>query len=202
MKAPLFHSTALCVVAAALAVSSGCASGPDAKGTVDSMGNLGVEIAKVKDSIDGTIAALETVAATEAGDVQSKSRAFKQSVTALDAQSDVVRGHAEAMRVKGDAFFEAREGSATVSAERRAELSASYAKIKEDMAVAKEEFTPFLASLKDIDSYLSLDPSLKGVQSMASLVEKAKGNGAQVKSHIDAVLVQVNSVRGMLATTK
>jgi hypothetical protein len=89
-----------------------------------------------------------------------------------------------------------------VSAERRAELAASYAKIKADMALAKEQFAPFLASLKDIEGYLSLDPSLKGVQAMATFVAKAKDNGAQVKSHIDAVLAQVNSVRGMLDTTK
>ena len=84
--------------------------------------------------------------------------------------------------------------------ERRAELTAAYAKIKEDMAPAKEEFTPFLASLKDIESYLKVDPSMKGINSMADLVKKAKDNGAQVKSRIDAVLVQVNSVRGMLST--
>jgi hypothetical protein len=200
---PLFRSVAACVVvAAALAVSTGCASGPDAKGTVDSMGTLGIEVAKVKDSIDGTIGALEAVAGTQPGDLKSNSEAFTQSVTALDAQSKVVRGHAEAMRAKGDEFFKAREGSATVSAERRAELAASYAKIKADMALAKEQFAPFLASLKDIEGYLSLDPSLKGVQAMATFVAKAKDNGAQVKSHIDAVLAQVNSVRGMLDTTK
>ena len=199
---PLFRSVAACVVAAALAVATGCSSGPDAKGTVDSMGNLGIEVAKVKDSIDGTIGALETVAGTQAADLKSNSEAFTQSVTALDAQSKVVRGHAEAMKAKGDEFFKAREGSANVSPERRAELATSYAKIKADMALAKEQFAPFLASLKDIDSYLRLDPSVKGVESMATLVAKAKDTGAQVKSRIDAVLVQVNSVRGMLATTK
>lgn len=35
---------------------------------------------------------------------------------------------------------------------------------------------------------------------MSELAAKAKTNGTQVKSRIDAVLVQVNSVRGMVPT--
>jgi hypothetical protein len=70
------------------------------------------------------------------------------------------------------------------------------------MALAKEEFLPFQASLKDIQSYLSLDMSLKGVNSMSGMVGKAKESGAAVKSRLDDVLARLNSVRGMLATGK
>jgi hypothetical protein len=54
--------------------------------------------------------------------------------------------------------------------------------------------------LKDIQSYLKVDPSTKGINSMGELVKKAKDHGAQVNASIDAVLTQVNSVRGMLST--
>jgi len=63
-----------------------------------------------------------------------------------------------------------------------------------------EQFTPFLKSLKDIESYLALDLSPTGIKAMGDLAKQARDNGDKVKSSIDAVLVQVNSVRGMLST--
>jgi hypothetical protein len=199
-----FRPITICVVALAgtLAVSSGCASGPDAKGTVDSMSSFGNEVAKVKDAIDNAVRALEGVVNSSGADLKANFETYTKSVKALDEQSKVVQKHADDMKAKGDEFFKEWETSKTVTPERRSELAASYAKIKEDMVLAKEKFTPYLASLKDIDSYLSLDLTLKGVNSMTDLVRKAKDNGAQVKARIDSVLVQLNSVRGMLSTAK
>jgi hypothetical protein len=190
---------AICLVAAALA---GCSSGPDAKATADRMGAFGLETAKVNDAIDDTTKSLDALVGAQPADIKPRFEAYTKSLAALDEQAKVVRAEAEKMKASGDAFFKEWEtdAAATVSPERRAELSAAYAKIKEDMAVAGEAFTPFLASLKDIQSYLSLDLSLKGINSVAEIVKTAKGNGAQVKSHIESVITQVNSVRGMLST--
>ena len=196
-----FRFMTFCLVAAALAISTGCSSGPDVKATADSMGTFGIETAKAKDSIDGTLKALEALVGTQASDIKVPFDAYTKSLTALDEQANVVRKHAGEMKAAGDLFFKKWEAdaTATVSPERRAELSASYTRIKEDMAQAGDTFTPFLASLKDIQSYLKLDLSLKGINDMADLVKKANDDGAQVKSRIEAVIVQVNSVRGMLS---
>lgn len=200
MNLHFLSSTAICVVAVSTsAVSSGCASSPDAKATVASMDTFGVEIARVKDSIDDTLKALEAVVGTQASDIRVNFDAYSKSLSALDKQAKVVRGRAEEMKAMGDQFFKEWEPE-NVSPERRTELTASYAKIKDDMTLAKEQFTPFLSSLKDIESYLKLDLSPTGINSMGDLVKRAKDNGTQVKSRIDAVLVQVNSVRGMLST--
>lgn len=189
------------VLAGTFAVSPGCASsGADAQATVHSMGEFGLEVAKVKDSIDRTITSLETVVASQPADIIANVEAYGKSVKSLDGQAKVVRGRAEEMKSKGDEFFKEWEAPASVTPERRAELTQSYGKIKADMTSAKDEFTPFLAALKDIESYLRVDPSVKGINSMAELSKKAKEHGAQVKARIDAVMVQVNSVRGMLQT--
>ncbi len=194
------HFMAMCVVSAGtLAVSPGCASSPDAEAAVASMDNFGHEVAKVKDSIDSTVKALEAVVGSQPADINANVAAYSKTVTALDGQAKVVRSRAEEMRSMGDEFFEEWEPE-DVSPERRSELTAAYATIKTNMTSAKEGFTPFLASLKDIESYLKVDPSSKGINSMAELVTKAKANGAQVNSRIDAVLDSVNSVRGMLST--
>jgi len=196
-----FHSLALCVVAAgALTGSSGCASSPEAGATVASMDTFGVELAKVKDSIDDTVQALETVVGTEAGDLRVHFAAYSKSLAALDRQAKVVRKRAEEMRAMGDEFFKEWEAPEDVSPERRAALNASYTRIEEDTTLAKEQFTPFLQALKDIESYLELDLSLTGIHSMGELTQKAKDNGAKVKTSIDAALLQLNSVGGMLST--
>ena len=202
MNLHFFHSMAVCVVAAgAFAVFPGCASSPpDAGAAVTSMDAFGVEVAKVKDSIDGAVQALEAVVATEPSDIRANFDAYKKSVAALDRQASVVRKRAEEMRAKGDEFFKEWEPPKNVTPERRAELTASYAKIKEATTLAKDQFVPFLKSMKDIESYLELDLSLTGINSMGDLAKGARDNGAAVKSSIDAVLVQVNSVRGMVST--
>jgi len=192
---------ALFVVATgACAVLSGCASSPDAGETVSSMGSFGVEVAKVKDSIDNSVKALEADVEAPAGDLRVCFDAYKESLLVLDRQAAVVRERAEEMRTTGDEFFAVWEPVEDVSPERRAELTASYARIKGDMTLAKEQFTPFQKSLKDVEGYLTLDLSPKGIDAMGDLAKQAKDNGAKVKASIDAVLLQMNSIRGMLST--
>ena len=191
----------LCVlVLATSSWTAGCASSADAKSTVGSMGSFGTEVAKVKDAIDNALKGLEAVAGSQAGDVRANIDAYSKAVTALDGQANVVKKRAEEMRAKGDEFFKEWEPPKSVSKERRAEFTAAYAKIKADMTAAKDEFVPFLKSLKDVQGYLKVDPSTKAVASISELVQKAKDSGARVKASIDAVLNQVNSVRGMLPT--
>lgn len=187
-------------VVCAVATHSGCASSPDAKETVDSMGDFGHEVAKVKDSLDSALNALDAVVASQPAEISANVTMYSKTVSALDAQSKVVKSRAEEMRSKGDEFFKEWEAPEGMSPERRAELTSSYAKIKENMAATKEGFTPLLASLKDIESYLKVDPSTKGIGAMGALVKKAKDDAAHVKTRVDAVLDQVNSVRGMLST--
>lgn len=186
---------------AALALSYGCASsGPNAKDTVDSMSAFGNETAKAKDAITKTVASLETLTSSQAADIRVNFDAYSKSVTALDEQDKLVKDNADKMQANGDLFFKDWEGSETVTPERRAELSASYAKIKTDMGAARESFVPFMASLKDIESYMNLDQTVKGINSMGGLVQKAKDNSVTVNSQLDAVLKDLNSVRGMLST--
>jgi hypothetical protein len=186
-------------VVAALALSYGCASGPNARDTVDSMSAFGNETAKVKDTINQAVKSLETLTSSQAGDIRNNLDAYSKSVAELDGQANRVRDTAEKMKANGDAYFKDWEGSETITPERHAELSAAYARIKDDMAVAEEDFGPFMASLKDVQSYLTLDPTLKGINSMGGLAQKARDNSATVNSQLDTVLKDLNSVRGMLS---
>ena len=186
---------------AALALSYGCASsGPNAKDTVESMSAFGNETAKAKDAINQAVKSLETLTSSPAADIRMNFDAYSGAVAALDDQAKLVKANADKMQANGDLFFKNWEGSETVTPDRRAELSAGYARIKDDMAAAKDSFVPFMASLKDIQSYVNLDQTLKGINSMSGLAQKARDNSVTVNSQLDAVLKDLNSVRGMLST--
>ena len=64
---------------------------------------------------------------------------------------------------------------------------------------AKEEFGPFITSLKDIQTYLGLDLTANGLQGVGPLSTKAKDAGARVKENIDAVVKDCETVRGLLS---
>ncbi len=188
------------VIVASMAVAGGCASKPTAKSTVESMSTVGNETAKAKDSIDSAVKALETLTASKADEVKANLASYSAAVAALDSQAKVVKTNADLMKSEGDGFFKDWTGSAEVTPERQAQLTAAYGKIKTEMAAARDAFTPFLASLKDVQSYVALDPTLKALDSISPLVSKARDNSAAVKSQLDAVLNDLNSVRGMLST--
>jgi hypothetical protein len=199
MRNQIIPGAAALALATAALLSLSCASNPDATATVDAMGKFGVEMAKGKDAIDDTLRKLDALTASTGEGVKGRLQEYSKSCDALDKQATVVREHADKMKSEGDAYFKEWEGNKNYSSERHTELMSSYAKIKDDMAAARDQFKPFLASLKDVESYLKLDPTPTGVQSVATVAKRAKDEGVQVKARIDAVLNQVNSVRGMLS---
>jgi hypothetical protein len=184
---------------AALAASSGCSSGPDAVATASSMDRLTLEAAKVSDAIDQAVGALKALVGS--GDnLKGSYDAFAQSVTTVEGQAGVVRERADELKARGAEYFKDwQEDSGTgLSQEKQAELNIGYARIQERMMAAKDAFTPFLASLKDIQTLLSLDLTAKGLQSVAPLVAKAQTNATEVKSRIQGAMDQINAVRGVL----
>jgi hypothetical protein len=126
---------------------------------------------------------------------------FGKSLTALEGQAEVVRARAQEMKARGEEFFkEWEDGSGSgVSAETQGKLNIAYARIKEQMMGAKDGFTPFLASLKDIHTLLGLDLTEKGLQNAAPLVAQAQARAGDVKSRLTAVMDETNAVSGLLS---
>lgn len=194
----------------ALALAAGCAStAPEraAKAT-DSIDALVAEMGKVKGGVDGALSALDALVNKPGDNLKAQFDAYGQSVAALDGHAKAVGERADAMKGRGDDYFKAwEETSATLSSEemrqyseeRRGKLSASYADIQDKTGKAKDDFTPFIASLKDIQTYLGLDLTAKGLEGVGPLVTKAKDAGAKVKENIDAVMKDCEAVRNLLS---
>jgi hypothetical protein len=190
---------ALCLAAAgAPALLPACSSPPDAETTVGSMSAFGLETARVRDAIDEALRALDALATTAPGELDAACERYAGSVEALGRQAELVRRRAEEMRARGDDFFARWDDADGSSPERRARLNAAYEEIEAETTAARDEFVPFQRSLEDVATYVERDRSLAGVRATAGHARRAKADGARVKSRIDAVLVQLNAVRGMI----
>jgi len=195
---------------AALALVSGCSStAPErAAMAVDSIDGLVSEMKNVQGGVDQALAALDALVSKPSDDLKGQFDAYTQSVAALDQHAKAVGDRAEAMKARGQEYFKGwEETSASLSSdemrqyseERRAKLNAAYSDIQEKTSEAKEEFAPFITSLKDVQSYLSLDLTTTGLQSVGDLAKKAKSQGADLKESIDSVVKDLETVRGLLA---
>lgn len=183
--------------------SSACSSTSGSERATEaskSMEAFNVSTIEVRDEITETIGSLNALIASSGDEVKPSFAAFQKNVSHLTKKAEVVRTEAAAMREHGEDYFEGWEaGSSSMSEERHAQLSMAYAKIQQDMTRAKTEFEPFLASLRDVESYLSLDLTAEGLDGVEPLAQTATAKGEEVKGQIDAVLLQVNSVRGMIS---
>jgi hypothetical protein len=196
------NTTLALLLVAGATLAAGCSSGPDPAATAEAMDRFNLETAKANDAIDQTVSALKALVQTPGDNLKGSYETFGKSLTALEGQAEVVRTRAQEMKERGEEFFkEWHEGSDTgLSAETQGKLNVSYAKIKEGMMGAKDAFTPFLASLKDVHTLLGLDLTEKGLQTAAPLVVKAQARAGDVKSRLTAVMDEVNSVRALLAS--
>ena len=77
-RKPSIRSVAFQMLAiAALALAYGCASGPSAKETVESMSDFGNETAKAKDTITSTVKSLETLTGSQAAEIKPNAAAVE-----------------------------------------------------------------------------------------------------------------------------
>jgi hypothetical protein len=166
------------------------------------------EMKNVQGGVDKALAALDALVSKPSDDLKGQYDAYSQSVAALDGHAKAVVDRAAAMKARGQEYFKGWEETSaslssdemrTYSEERRAKLSAAYEGIQTKTSEAKEEFGPFITSLKDIQSYLGLDLTTTGLQSVGDLAKKATSQGADLKESIDAVVKDLETVKGVLA---
>jgi hypothetical protein len=169
---------------------------------------LKTEAEKARTQTDQTLVKLDALVATTAGDLAPPYKAYTEAVAKLDADLRAVFGRLDDMKAKGTAYFEAWEkqiaGVTTpevreLADKRKADLVAKYATLQDAMTKAKDEFGPFITSLKDIQTYLGLDLTANGLQGVGPLVTKAKDAGAKVKENIDTVVKDCETVRDLLS---
>jgi hypothetical protein len=157
--------------------------------------------------VDAALRALDNLSAQANRDPRLAYEAFAKAVQRLDVDSIKMREHAQAMRARGDAYFEHweeylagvnNEGERQRAAEHREELKRSFEAVHAASQQVREEFRPFLTDLQKLCAVLDEAPTLAHIDAQKSLILAADEKGDQVKQNLERILAEMNTMSALL----
>ncbi len=204
---------ALTVIAAQLctAVNVSAAGYKLADKTGASIAEFRDEIVNVKKEVDATMKALDQIVTTAASDPRKAFKEFDKAVPRVDDAAKKAKKRAEDMRERGQAYFKDWEKELAavnnpeirkLAEERKAKLETTFASIKAVMEPARDQFTTWLADLKDLQKYLSNDLTIGGIDAAKELIGKARTEGQGVQASLDKVITELNTIVATITPAK
>ncbi len=169
------------------------------------------EILNVSKQVNATMAALDQVTQTAATDPRKAYKEFSKSVPRIDDAANKAKKRGEDIKARGQAYFQDWEkelGSLNnpeiraLAEERKVQLQASFDSIKVVMTPAREQFSAWLADLKDLDKYLGTDLTVAGVDAAKAQIEKTKTEGQAVQVSMDKVIAELNTIVATLTPAR
>ncbi|HOC57814.1 MAG TPA: DUF2959 family protein [Verrucomicrobiota bacterium] len=160
--------------------------------------------------VDATLRALDEVAAQANARPRPAYEAFAKAVQRIEVDSIRVRQRTQAMRARGDAYFDhwqnyfASAPNQQVrrrAEEHKAELKQSFEAIQQGAQQARDAFRPFLTDLQKLRAVLESDPSLARIDAHKRLMLAAKDKGRQVQQGLDRILAEMNTITALLKPT-
>ncbi len=160
--------------------------------------------------VDSTLRSLDEVSVQANADPRRAYKAFAKAVQDLEVGSIKVRERTQAMRARGDAYFERwQEYLASVpneevrrrAKEHEAELKQCFEGVRQGAQQAREAFRPFLTDLQKLRAVLEAEPTLARINAQKSLILDTKDKGREVQRGLDCILVEMNAVMALLRPT-
>jgi CRISPR/Cas system CSM-associated protein Csm2 small subunit len=199
-----------CAQAAAVAALIGCASTETAPKVPTPRADF-IEYRQIvvqsMNLMDATQHSLDEISVQAHGDPRPAYEAFAKAVHRVEVESVKMRARTQAMRARGDAYFEHwEEYLATVkngqvrklAEEHRPELKQSFEQVHLAATQVREVFRPFLSDLQKLRAVLESDPSLAHIDAQKGLMLAAKDKGRQVQQGLDRILSEMNSMTALL----
>ncbi|MBN1423683.1 DUF2959 family protein [Candidatus Fermentibacteria bacterium] len=158
--------------------------------------------------VDATKAALEDLIRPGQADVKKAFKQFSASVDKMETLGERLFDHADKMSAQGKDYFEEwrKEGNTyknpeirALSEQRRADLSAIFAKVPEASVGVKGAFTAYMSDIREIHTYLSNDLTPKGVETITPIAQKAVRDGDSLRDAVSPVLYAIGNARAAFA---
>lgn len=133
--------------------------------------------------------------------------AFSREVERLQVESVQIRARGQAIRARGDAYFERWHQNMVqvedpklrdLAESRRPLLQQSFLEIKRLSQEGREAFELFLSELRQLRTQLERDPSSIGATPAKELVKSATQNGTQVETSLEGIISELDSMQAML----
>jgi len=138
-------------------------------------------------------------------------RTFARDIQRLEVDSFKVRARAQAIRTRGQAYFEQwQERLASVqdpevrrlAEQRREHLQERFSRIRLHAEQARAALQPFMAGLRRLRNELENDPAATGTDSMKELIRNTRDNGQKVEADLTAIRQELDAVAAMLKPSK
>jgi hypothetical protein len=196
--------------AAVVAALIGCATtgnAPKAPTPRDDFNEYRKTVVECMSLMEATLHSLDEVSVQARCDPRPAYEAFAKAVHRIEVDSIKVRARTQAMRARGDAYFERwQEFLATVNNEQvrklaeehRPELKQSFEQVRLASQQVREVFRPFLSDLQKLRAVLEADPTLARIDAQKSLILTAKDKGRQVQQGLDRNLAEMNTMTALL----
>ena len=85
---------------------------------------------------------------------------------------------------------------AQVGAERREASMKSFAELQSRVDRLKSEFRPLMSQFNEVSRYLQVDGTSEGIKTVTPQIKSALGRENAVRSKADAVIEQIDAMRG------
>jgi phage host-nuclease inhibitor protein Gam len=194
----------LLTLGAALAIA-GCASSGYQKGTktAENIQATANQIGAVPAKIDATLAALNELVTKPQADLVPQFKAFSTQLAGLTTEAQDIAAARRNMAANGKDFFAKwdeqlaliqNEDIKARSQSRKTEVAQKLQAIKRSYAEAEMAFKPFLADLKDVQKYLSVDLTVGGVATLKDTAAKATQEAESLKVTLTSVAADFKSL--------
>lgn len=169
------------------------------------------EIVNGNAAIDATMKALDQIAATANSNPRKAFEQFSKAVKELDSAAGKVRKSSESMKAQGAAYFKNWETQLAqvnnpdiraLAEQRKAKLQEAFEGIRKHSEPLKEQFTPWMSDLKDLEKYLSQDLTIAGVDAAKGLFAKTSQGGLEVQKTMDALIAELNTIAATITPAK
>jgi membrane-bound lytic murein transglycosylase len=157
--------------------------------------------------LDATLRALDNLSAQANRDARPAYEAFAQAVQRLEVDSIKVREHTQAMRTRGDAYFEhwqewlaesSNEGVRQRAAQHQEELKRSFEAVRAAAQQVRDGFRPFLTDVQKLCAVLDQEPTLAHIDAQKNLILAADEKGRQVQESLERILAEMNTMSALL----
>jgi hypothetical protein len=198
---------AMTLVAAALITGCKSTGYQQADKTGSGLADFRTEIVNGKKAVDSTLSALDQIATSANTNPRQAFERYAKEVANLDSIANKARKRGQEMKDQGQAYFAQWEQQLSqvkdenirkLAQDRKAKLQESFDKIREYTEPLKEQFDPWMSSLKDLQSYLSNDLTVTGVAAAKKPFAKAKSDGLKVQKSMDKLIEELNELAATL----
>ncbi len=203
---------AIATGAAWLLVGCGTTAGyKQADKTGEGIAEFRAEILNGKKAIDQTMVSLDKIAASATTDPRKSFEEYRKSVANLESTAEKVRKRSQDMQARGKAYFAEWEKQLAqvknpeiqqLAAQRKAKLNETFDSIKNVAEPLKAQFDPWMSDLKDLQTYLSNDLTVNGVDAAKDLFKKTRTNGMEVQKSMDALVAELNTIAATITPSK